>query len=328
MATITFLAEEGCAASSIVGSIDAFDIANLWWMFMGDTPGKPLLETEIVTVDGAPVNASGTITLTPKKSMSEVEETDFVLLPAFLPPFDFHTPRMKNICQWIRDRHKKGDCIASTCTGAFLLAEAGLLNGRIATTNWYFASMFRKLYPDVDLRIDRMLTEDSGIFCTGAATAFMSLYLHIVEKFGSPELASTCAKAMLIDPDKASQSPYILCDFFKDHSDAEILKAQQWMEDQYMTKISIDEIADVVGVGARSFKRRFKSATGETPLVYLQRLRIENAKRRLETTKDTVNEITWQVGYEDINSFRRLFKKHTGMSPKGYRNKFSHISGA
>ncbi|MFZ5572559.1 MAG: GlxA family transcriptional regulator [Thermodesulfobacteriota bacterium] len=323
MATITLLAENSCVASAIAGSVDALSIASLWWQFMDTSGVGPLFETEIVTVDGQPVTANGGITLTPSRSIHAVKKTDLILLPAFLPPFDLKSPRIKTICEWARKSHQQGRNIACTCTGTFLLAETGLLDGRTATTNWLFADMFKRQYPKVNLQIDRILTEDEGLYCTGAATAFMTLCLHLIEKYGSKELASRCARALLVDKDRLSQSPYIVYDFWKHHSDGPILKAQQWMEKNYETRFSIDAVAESAGISPRHFKRRFKNATGESPLAYLQRLRIEGAKRLLERTRDSVNEITWKVGYEDINSFRRLFIKHTGLSPKRYRNKFS-----
>jgi transcriptional regulator GlxA family with amidase domain len=323
MATITLLAENNCVASAIAGSSDAFSVANLWWQYLNKDNDGPLFETEIVTLDGRPVIAHGGITLSPSRPAHDIEKTDLILLPAFLPPFDFKTERIEAICEWTRKNYFDGKKIASTCTGTFLLAETGLLDSRIATTNWQFADSFRQQYPQVNLQFDRILTEDAGLYCTGAATAFMSLCLHLIETYGSPDLASRCAKALLVDTDRQSQLPYMVYDFWKNHSDYQILKAQRWMEKKYDSKFSIDTVAETVGISPRHFKRRFKTATGDTPLAYLQRLRIENAKRFLERTRETVNEITWKIGYEDINSFRRLFIKHTGMSPKDYRNKFS-----
>ena len=325
MAKITLLAENNCVASAIAGSIDAFSVANLWWLYMKNDGGGPLFETEIISIDGQPVTAHGGITLTPLRAIHDIEKTDLILLPAFLPPFDMDNPRMKTICAWVKNNHKSGNKIACTCTGTFLLAKTGLLDGCVATTNWQFAEMFKRQYPKVNLQVDRILTEDNGLYCTGAATAFMNLCLHLIEKYGSPDLASMCAKGLLVDTDRQSQAPYMVYDFWKNHSDEQIKKAQQWMEKNYKTKFSIDAVAESVGISSRHFKRRFKTATSETPLAYLQRLRIENAKRFLERTRDTINEITWKVGYEDINSFRRLFMKHTGLSPKNYRNKFSSM---
>ena len=323
MAKITLLAENNCVASAIAGTIDALSVANLWWLYLKNDGAGPLFETEIVTLDGEPVMAQGGICLTPSRAIHQTEKTDLILLPAFLPPFEMDTPRIKAICQWARQNHQKGNELASTCTGTFLLAETGLLNGCAATTNWQFATLFKQKYPKVNLQIDRLLTRENRLYTTGAATAFMNLCLSLIEKHGSPDLASLCAKSLLVDTDRHSQAPYMVYDFRKNHSDQQILKAQQWMEKNYETKFSIDQVALSMGISPRHFKRRFKEAAHETPIAYLQRIRIEKAKRLLERSRDTVNEITWKIGYEDINSFRRLFIKHTGLSPKEFRNKFA-----
>lgn len=319
---ITMLAEHNCAVSSIAGFVDALSIANLWRQHLQQGDG-PFFQTEVVTLDGRPVTANGGLTIDPVKSLDQVGKTDLVLLPSFLMPFDLQNRRIKTICRWVRERYQGGGEIACTCTGTFLLAETGLLDGRVATTNWQFAALFRQQYPMVDLQIDRMFTEDRGLYCTGAATAFMDLCLHLIEKYGSPERASWCARALLVDTDRKSQAPYVIQNFRKSHGDKQIFQAQQWMERNLHTRFAIDAVAEAAGLSPRHFKRRFKTATGESPISYLQRLRIESAKRYLEKTRDSVGEITWKVGYEDINSFRRLFIKHTGLSPKHYRHKFT-----
>lgn len=323
MVHLSFLLDKGCLSSAICGSVDAFSIANMMWKFMGQDQESPLFKISMVSIDGKPVVTNGGISLQPDCSISDQNDMDIIVIPAFFPPFDLKSDRVETICNWLREQHEKGISIASTCTGTFLLAKSGLLDGKIATTNWQFASMFKRMFPKVNLRVDRILTEDNGIYCTGAATAFMDICLHFIEKFGSEELARLCSKALLIAPDRQSQSPYIVYDFWKNHTDQAILKSQNWMEAHYSGPVTIDQIADSAGISPRHFIRRFKKATGEPPIAYLQLLRIENAKRKLESSKDSVNEITWQVGYEDINSFRRLFRKHTGLSPKEYRNKFS-----
>ena len=323
MAKITFLAESGCLFSGIIGLIDAFSIANLWHQSMCAEEAPALFGTEVVTADGKPVLAHGDIPVHPHKSVDAVEKADMILIPPFLPHVEPLPRRLGDLLDWITERYRNRTRIGALCTGVFVLAETGLLNGKIATTNWHFARMFQRRYPKVRLKPERILTEDDGLICSAAASSFFNLGLYIIETFGSPELASVCAKAMLVDPNRDSQAPYVISDFQKDHNDAEILKAQTWMEDNYTESIAIDSVAKQVGISPRHFKRRFKSATGESPLNYLQRVRIEAAKKRLETTRENMNEITWQIGYEDSSSFRRLFKKHTGLSPREYREKFS-----
>jgi transcriptional regulator GlxA family with amidase domain len=322
MVNFTFLAEHDCLSSGISGIIDALSIANTFWQYLEGNP-MPLFTTRIVTPDGKPVITNGRIVLTPDHSMEDIQTTDMIIIPAFFMPHDLTGPRVDLICDWLRNHYSNGTKLTSTCTGTFLLARAGLLDGKIATTNWLFAGLFKKRFPEVDLRVDRIFTEDSGIYCTGAATAFMDLCLHFIEIYGSARLARRCSKSLLVDHERTDQTPYMVYDFGKNHSDDTILKSQQVMEENFTEKISIDMLSKDAGLSPRHFKRRFKKATGENPLTYLQLLRIETAKRELETTQKPVTEITWGVGYEDINSFRKLFRKHTGMSPKEYRNRFS-----
>jgi transcriptional regulator GlxA family with amidase domain len=323
MARMTFLAAEGCLFSGISGLIDAFSIANLWYRALNKERSDSLFETQIVTVKGEMVRAHGGIRVHPDGASEDVNQTDLILIPAFLPVDESLTQKAGEISEWMIDRYRRRTKIAAMCTGTFMLAETGLLDGKIATTNWQFARRFRRRYPKVHLRMDRILTEEAGLICTGAATSMYNLGLHLIRSFGSEELASVCSKALLVDPNRESQAPYSIFNARKDHGDASILEAQEWMQEHYADSITIDAIAKEAGISPRHFKRRFRKATGESPLVYLQNLRMETAKRRLETTLDNITEITFQIGYEDSSTFRRLFKRHTGISPREYRDKFS-----
>ncbi|MCG8619785.1 MAG: helix-turn-helix domain-containing protein [Desulfobacterales bacterium] len=322
MIHFTFLAENDCLSSGITGTIDAFSVANIYWQVMMKHP-DPLFTTDIVTPDGKMVKTNGGIMITPDKAMEDITETDLVVIPGLFRPFDIQGERFARISQWLKSHYDSGTRLASTCTGTFLLGRTGLLDNKIATTNWQYAALFKKSFPLVDLRINRIFTEDSGIYCAGAATAFMDLCLYFIKKYGTSELAKNCAKSMLVDHDREEQTPYMVQDFWKNHSDEIVLNSQLFMEDNFSKKISIDSLSKELGLSPRHFKRRFKKATGENPLAYLQLLRVEQAKKELETTQKSFNEITWDVGYEEINSFRKLFKKHTGMSPKEYRKRFS-----
>lgn len=323
MARMTFLAAEGCLFSGISGLIDAFSIANLWYRALNKERSDSLFETEIVTVEGETVRAYGGIQVHPDGALEDVKQTDLILIPAFLPVGEPLTQKVGKISEWLIDRYRRKTNIAAMCTGTFMLAETGLLDGKIATTNWQFARRFQRRYPKVHLRMDRILTEEAGLICTGAATSMYNLGLHLIRTFGSEELASVCAKALLVDPNRESQSPYSIFSARKDHGDANIWEAQEWMQEHYADNIPIDAVAREAGISPRHFKRRFRKATGESPLGYLQNLRMEAAKKSLETTLDNVNEITFQIGYEDSSTFRRLFKRYTGISPREYRDKFS-----
>jgi transcriptional regulator GlxA family with amidase domain len=323
MAKLTFWADEGCLFSGITGLVDAFAIANMW--HAGGKLGERdrLLEAEVVTTGGKEVLAHGGFVIRPDRCMEEVDHTDMIFLPPFLPHVEPLPDNLDHMMEWVRFHYGHGVPVGTTCTGTFVLAETGLLDGRVATTNWYFTRLFRRRYPRVHLEPERVFTEDGGLMCSGASTAVFHLGLNVIERFGSPELAATCAKALLVDPSRDSQAPYMIPAFARKHGDSQVRQAQRRLENRYPEAVRIDTIAKEVGISPRHFKRRFKQATGETPIRYLQRVRIEAARKKLEFGKAPVTDITWQVGYEDASSFRRLFKRHTGLSPRAYRDKFS-----
>lgn len=224
---------------------------------------------------------------------------------------------------WLARQGRKGACLCSVCAGAFLLAQTGLLKGRKATTHWNLADSFATRFPDILLKRERMLIDEGDCITAGGVSAYMDLSLYLTARFGSPELAASLSKLLLIDPSRHLQSPYRTCSFIKNHGDTAILAVQKWLEENYAKPTTIHELADKAGLGERTFMRRFKKATGDTPLEYLQQLRIEGARKLLETTSETVEGITFKSGYEDISSFRKLFKNQTGLSPSAYRQKFS-----
>jgi len=322
---ITFLVAENCLASGISGLIDTFTIANLWQMELTGSR-EPLFTTELVSVDGKPVVSNGCIHLIADKSIHYTENAEYIILPPFLPVPEPNSPDMRELKHWIVNSHGAGTPIAAICTGSFLLAETGLLNGREATTNWQFARKFNRRYPKVRLRPEKIITEDNGLICTGAATSNFNFGLALIEKYGSRELAGVCSKALLIDPNRTSQAPYFMEYTENHHTDTAVAKAQRFFETNYAQITSIDQIAQHVCLSPRHFKRRFKKATGDSPLSYLQNIRVELAKKKLESTLDSIDEITQQIGYENSSTFRRLFKRYTSLSPREYRDKFARRS--
>jgi transcriptional regulator GlxA family with amidase domain len=329
MATITFLAYDRCMFSGITGLMDAFAIANLWIQYfqrkgeMAEAPPGPAFNTEIVTMGGEPVVTSHGVQIQPDRAMEDVDGADLILIPPYLFANHSLPDDMTEIKRWLVEQYHRRARIGAVCTGAFILAMTGLLDGKIATTNWQVARRFQRQFPKVRLKPERVLTEDSGLICSGAVTAQYNLGLYVIELYGSEDLSRACAKALLVDPNRTAQTPYVIANFSKNHGDKDILKAQQWMEDHYSDPITVDDAARHVGLSPRHFKRRFKTATHETPLAYIQQIRLESAKKRLETTTDNIDEITHQIGYEDSSTFRRLFKKYTDLSPRAYREKFS-----
>ncbi len=331
MIKITFILYDQCALSGILSIKDAFLMANLWHfkiesknrnMESRTDCKEPLFITETASLDGKPVNDNNDISIIPDKSINSVQDTDLILIPAFIFSNEVKKESFSGILEWIIESYHKGVSVVAFCTGTFILAMTGLLDGKQATTNWQFIRRFKRNFPNVNLTPEKILTVDSNLICSGAVTSIYHIALYIIEKYGSKQLASICSKSFLIDSGRDSQLPYTTVDFNKNHGDKAIIMAQHLMESRYQENFTMDDLAKQVGLSPRHFNRRFKKATGETPISYIQQIRIEEAKRRLETTNDNINEITWKTGYEDISTFRRLFKKHTSLSPKEYRQKF------
>lgn len=328
MARISFILYDQCMFSGVSGMTDSLAIANQWQRQLkrsahpDEPPCGDLFEFQVLSPGGGAVSVEGGIRVLPQRAMEEAEESELVVIPPYMVGHRPIPGEMPQIVDWLKERYEAGARIAAACTGSFVLAMTGLLDGRLATTNWQYVRSFKKRFPRVLLKPERVLTEDCGLICSGAVTAMYHLTLRTICMFGSDELSRICAKTLLVDPSRTTQSPYFIASFRKNHGDKEILKAQEWMEEHFPENITVDEAATRAGLSPRHFKRRFKQATSENPLFYLQQIRLEAAKNRLETTKDNMEEITRQVGYEDSSTFRRLFKKYTSLSPREYRDKF------
>jgi transcriptional regulator GlxA family with amidase domain len=228
---------------------------------------------------------------------------------------------------WIIDQYNRGAHVASICTGVFLLAETGLLDGKTATLHWGFTGVFRERYPRVLLDQDRMFIDHGRLYCSAGVNAGMDLSLYLVEKFCGREAAVQSAKTMVLDLGRKRQTPYSSFLVEKDHGDLPVEKAQEWMEKHHAQPVDYDRLAAKFGMSRRSLERRFKRATGLTPLGYLQQLRVETAKRMLEEGTRTFSEITYQVGYEDVSFFRKIFVRLTGLRPREYQKRFAGNSG-
>ena len=314
---VTLLLADQCSAASATMALEVLSAANLF----ADTPGAPF-EVVIASLDGGDVAAWGGQTLRVDLSAVEIPRTDLVLIPGFLFTLKDALPTFSAYGPWLRQQHAQGAVVASMCTAAFMLAETGLLEGVRATTHWAFADLFRRRYAEVCLEETQILCEDNRVITCGGASASMDLLLHLVRRFASLELAQKCSKYLLVDAVRSEQSVYVMWSLPKNHGDGDILRVQHWLEDHFEQPLLIDDVARQFGFGVRNFKRRFKEATGYTPITYLQTLRLEKAKQLLESTRMTLDSITYAVGYEDGNSFRRLFRQRVGLLPAAYRKKF------
>jgi transcriptional regulator GlxA family with amidase domain len=262
-------------------------------------------------------------TINPDVLITDVDRTDLVILPAIFGDLEENLEQNAALLPWLVKQYKQGAELVSLCIGSFFLASTGLLDGRQCATHWNFANQFRKLFPKAILMDDKIITEADGIYTSGGAYSFTNLIIYLVEKYGGRELSIVTAKTFMIDIDRNSQSPFIMFAGQKGHKDDTVLKAQEFIEMNFSERLTVDDLSSNFSIGRRTFERRFKKATANTIIEYIQRVKVEAAKKQLETGRKTVNEVMYDVGYNDIKAFRDVFKKVTGMSPLDYRNKYN-----
>lgn len=319
---VTILIAPMCSSTSIAATVEMLESANLLNSRNHNDKHK-LFDLQTASLDGKPVLCSGGLVLTPQTDIASVKQCDLIIVPGFLFNILELLPTLTTFSPWLQQHFRKGTTVCASCTGTFLLAEAGILDNTLATTHWYYADEFRQRYPKINLQEKHIVTDDNNIICSGGGSAGNDLLLHIIRKFGSNELTAECSKKLLVDLTRREQTPYIQFAFNKNHKDTEILEVQCWLEQHFNETINMDTLANKFGFGLRNFTRRFKESTNVSPIHYLQNLRLEESKRLLESTKNSFEKITYQVGYEDSNSFRRLFRERVGISPGGYRKKFA-----
>ena len=330
---VCILMADHCSSTSVAASLEFFETANVLHQYAArkgaaqKQDGAALFQIETASIDGQSVACTGGLRLTPDKALAEVQQPQLVIVPGFMFNILAVLPGLNAMVEWLQLQHRQGCFIASMCTGAFVTAQAGLLDGRSATTHWLFSEQFARRFPKVKLQPERTVTDDGQLLCSGGSTSGSDLLLHLIRKFSSPQLAAECAKKLLVDVAVRSQTPYSSTTFKKNHSDAEILKIQIWLEQRLAQSIVLEQVASAFGLSMRNFIRRFKEATEQTPIEYLQNLRIEKAKLLLESSRQGFEQITLQVGYADGNSFRRLFKQRVGLAPSAYRKRFENLRG-
>ena len=326
MIKATILGPYNTMATTIFGPMDILNQAGRLWNRLSKAPQTPFFDVIIATADGRPIRSVNNIYIQPHCSIRDVRQTDLIII-ASATYIDRILEKNPELIPWIRKHYDQGAHVASICTGVFLLAETGLLDGKSATLHWGFTEMFRKRYPRIAVKQDRMFIDHGRLYCSAGVNAGMDLTLYLVEKFCGRTSAVQSAKTMVLDMGRELQTPYE--SFFpkKDHGDPLVLKAQEWMAQHQTEAVGYEKLAGKFRMSRRSLERRFKRATGITPLGYVQRLRVESAKRMLEEGVWTFNEITYRVGYEDISFFRKIFVRLTGLRPKEYQQRFSGYSG-
>lgn len=282
----------------------------------------PLFDVKLVGLNREP-RKTHAFTIQPDWGIQDTLKTDLIIIPAVHGDADKVLEANKDFIPWINNQYKNGAEVVSLCIGAFILAATGLLKGRSCTTHWLMAEDFKRMFPDVKLLPYKIITDEDGIYTSGGAYSSLNLILYLVEKFAGRDMAILTAKVFEIEIDRASQSPFMIFNGQKEHEDEAIRKTQEFIENNYQDKITIEQLADKFAMGRRNLERRFKKCTSNTVIEYIQRVKVEAAKRSLETSQENINEVMYAVGYADTKAFRTTFKKITGLSPLAYRNRYN-----
>jgi len=318
---VIVLVNEG-HASTAIGPIEIFSSAGSMFNELRGTDPDPRFRVTTASLDGAPIESAFGLRIAPDCAISDIGPTDLVMVSASGPvPSDWMS-RHATLLPWLGERRHQGSQIAGVCSGVAFLAEAGLLNGRRATTYWGVADRFRDRYPDVDWQTDLLITEDGGLFCGGGVNAATDLSLYLVERMCGHRVAVECAKALLLDMPRLNQTGYAILPLARPHGDRKVQHLEEHLSTHFARDVPIDELAQVSGMSHRNLIRRFKEATGFQPGVYLQMLRVAAARRMLEDGAPSIQQVSTQIGYEDVTFFRRVFKRHSGMTPASYRQRF------
>lgn len=324
MKHLTILVPDGQSNLStiacIVGTYEIFTRANAYWK---EKTKKELFKIELAGVTKKADVYNGLFTVKPETNISTINKTSLIIIPSLVRNYEEALKGNKLLISWIEKQYKSGAEIASMCTGAFMLASAGLLDGKTCSTHWSSADTFRNLFPNVHLQPDKLITDEHGIYTNGGAYSFLNLVIYLVEKYYDRSTAIYCAKIFQIEMDRQSQSAFTIFSGQKTHGDEMVKEAQAYIESRLHEKIAIEQLSSRFAVGRRNFDRRFIKATGNTPVEYLQRVKVESAKKALETSRKTIHEVMYDVGYSDVKAFREVFRKITGISPLEYRNKYN-----
>ena len=320
MKHITILVPQGAILGSIEGPRQVFTEVNK----LLESMGKPaLFRVQLAGLDKEVPAAGGLYTVFTDTLVKKIVKTDLIIIPALDGDMVKNLENNQEFVPWIVQQYKNGAEVGSLCVGAFLLASTGLVTGRKCATHWMAAKDFRKMFPDVHLVEDCIITDEHGIYSSGGAFSYLNLVLYLIEKFAGRDMAVFMSKAFQIDIERRSQSPFVIFNGQKDHEDELVKKAQEFIENNVQEKITVNQLADQLALSRRNLERRFKKATANSIVEYIQRVKIEAAKMSLESSRENVNEVMYNVGYTDPKAFRTTFKRITGLSPVQYRSKYN-----
>ncbi len=317
-----FVPEHG-VIEAVTPAFRTFHTANEFLTAFGK---RPIFDVEYVGLNEYVPANNGEYTIRTNRLLKDVDSTDLLVIPPTFGDTAKGLEANSDAVPYFKKLHEKGSSLASLCIGAFLLAETGLLNGKKCSTHWAYINEFRARYPEVEVEDGAVITEHDNIYSSGGASSLWNLILYLVEKFSDRETAVLVSKYFALDISRDSQSQFAIFRGQRNHGDADIEKVQDYIEKHYFDKITIDTLANLINTGRRTFERKFKEATNNTPIEYIQRVRIEAAKKSFEASRKNVTEIMFDVGYTDTKTFRDTFKKITGLTPIEYRNKFARVA--
>ncbi|MES2455588.1 MAG: helix-turn-helix domain-containing protein [Bacteroidota bacterium] len=306
--------------SSITGTYEIFSRANVYWK---DSGKQQLFNIQLAGVSPHVDFNAGLFSVNPHTTISEIAKSDLIIIPSLNHNYELALKGNESLISWLQEQYESGAEIATICTGTFLLAAAGLLDGMVCSTHWSVAESFRLMFPKVNLQTDHLITDEKGIYTNGGAYSFLNLVLYLIEKYYDRKTAILCSKVFQIEIDRSTQSEFTIFNGQKKHEDELVKQAQNYIELHLEQKITIDDLSSRFNVGRRNFDRRFIKATGNTPIEYTQRVKIEMAKKSFETSRKTINEVMYEVGYNDVKAFREVFRKYTGLSPLEYKGKYN-----
>lgn len=319
MMTVSILVPESAVAESVANPRYVFSAAN---QFLQSCGKAPVFNVQLVGPGRDVKVHDGFCSVSTDKIFSEADRTDLIIIPALYGDMQSAMHKNQPAISWMVHQYQKGAEIASLCVGAFLLASTGLLDGKKCSTHWAYYNEFRETFPNVEVTDGSIITEEERIYSSGGANSYFNLLLLLLEKYTDRDIAIMASKYFAIDIDRDSQSNFMIFEGQKNHHDAEVKRVQNYIEENFADRISVDQLADLVAVSRRSLERRFKKVTNNSILEYTQRVKIEAAKRNFEATRKNITEVMFDVGYTDTKAFRTVFKKITGLSPIEYRNKY------
>lgn len=320
MKTVSILIINHTLISAIGNTHHLFKLVN---NFSVQSGSPPFFKVQLIGEQKSVKLRNGPYTIQTDTTIAEPKATDLIIIPPMSGKMIQSINANKESIKWLHQQYKKGTEIASLCVGAFLLAETGLLDHKSCSTHWVTANNFRKRYPKVNLVDEKIITDQEGLYTSGGANSYWNLLIYLIEKYAGKEPAVYASKYFAIDKDRNDQLLFSIFQGTKNHGDKEVLKIQEYIEKHYAEHFTISQLAAMVHLSTRTIQRRFKAATHFPIHTYVQKSRIEVAKRLLETERKTINEIMFEAGYEDPKAFRMVFKKETGVSPSLYRNKYS-----